>query len=288
MKTINDLITASAAPFNREERFFTGTVLPLLVSGNNYKDLKPLIDLMAPSLNLKPEFSDTHKSVLFYTEYNLKKSSYAKTGINNTNISATKIEGDTPDILFYVWDKEQVYLFAIEVKMYHRPTSDNLALQMQRQYEVLKTLAANANIPTEHIFHYALVPAKTSLPNTDKRKLITWEQVYNLYCKMPVNTYAIDALGYALSEYENLVAKQSTAKKNNTESLSGMDILLHHAAIGIKYVGCGGGYKGERFMRMSMRGGLKYETFQVTTADTCPNRNWFTIEQFLKAIKTEE
>ncbi len=284
MIDINNLIASSAAPFNREERFFTGTVLPLLVSGDDFKDLKPLIDLMAPSLNLNPEYSDTRKSVLFYTEYNLKKSGYVKTGITRPDESTTKIDGDTPDILFYVWDNDKIYLFAIEVKMYHKPTADNLALQLQRQYVVLKALASKANIPVEHIFHYALVPAKTSLSYTNKSKLLTWEQIYDLYRTKAVNRYAIDALGYALKEYDNLVAKQTTGKNNSTETLSGWDIMNNHEAIGIKYVGCSGGRNGERFLRLAITDKWKYNSFQITTASTCPNRNWFPIEEFLNAV----
>jgi len=284
MKSINDLIINSAAPFNREERFFTGSILPLLVGGNDFKDLKPLVDLMAPSLNLSPEYSETRKSVLFYTEYNLKKSGYVKDSIKTVDDSDTKIEGDTPDVLFYVWDNDKVYLFAIEVKMYHRPTSDNLAMQIQRQYVVLKALAAKANIPDEYIFHYALLPAKTSLPYTDKSKLITWEQIHELYSSKAVNRYATDALGYALKEYDNLVAKQNTGKNNSTETLSGWDIVNNHEAIGIRFVGCSGGRKGERFIRLAMTDKWRFNSFQVTTADTCPNRNWFSIEEFLKAV----
>ena len=286
MNSINELIIDSAAPFNREERFFTGTILPLLVSGNDFQDLKPLTDLMAPSLNLCPKYSETPpKSVLFYTEYNLKKSGYVKDSIKTLDDSETKVDGDTPDILFYIWDNDTVYLFAIEVKMYHKPTFDNLAIQMERQFVVLEALAAKRNIPVEHIFHYALVPAKTSLPYTDKSKLITWEQIYDLYSKRPVNRYAIDALGYALNEYDNLVAKQSTGKKNNTGKYTGQRIVADHKRLNVKYVGCGGGLNGlKKHVAANTWRDFSFEVIEedenISEKDM-PKKNWFTINDFL-------
>lgn len=284
MKDINSLIVASAAPFNRDERFFTGTILPLLVSGNDFNDLKPLINLMAPSLNLSPEYSDTHKNVLFYTEYNLKKSGYVKSTTSVPDNSETKIDGDTPDVLFYVWDNDKMYLFAIEVKMYHRPTTDKLALQMQRQYVVLKDLAAKANIPDEHIFHCALLPEKTLL-GTNKHKVITWEQIYKLYSAMAVNKYAIDVLGYAISNYDNLVSKQSTGKKNNTGKYTGLRIVAEHLLLNIKYVGCGGGLNGlNEHVEKETWHNFPFEVIQEdknVSEKIMPKKNWFTINDFL-------
>lgn len=288
MNNFSNLIGNSAAPFNRDERFFTGTILPLLFSGNGFQHLKPLTDLMAPALQLRPQYSETHKNVLFYTEYNLKKSRHGK-GVNNLfDESENKIEGDTPDILFYVWDNNTTYLFALEVKMYHRPTADNFTFQMYRQFKVLKALADKAHIPEAHIFHFGLLPAKTALPYTDRSKLITWEQLYDLYSKMDVNQYALDTLAYALAQYDNLAAKQTTTKNKGSDALNGWEIYHQHQTIGIRFVGCGGGRSGERFIRMAMTDKWKFNTFLVTTSPICPSPNWFPIEEFLRYVNTED
>ncbi len=281
MKDINQIIGASGAPFNREERFFTGTILSLLFSGNDFRDLKHITDIMAPELGLLPEYSAESKNILFYTEYNLKKSRYV-TG--EALAIAEDVDGDTPDVLFYVSDGAVTYLFAIEVKMYHRPTFDNLAFQMQRQRIILNRLAEVGGIKPEHIFHSALIPAKQAkqLPNT--LPIITWERLLDIYSSVSANAYAIDVLKYGLEQYDKLVATQSSGKNNSTETLLGMAIFKNHKNIGIKYVGCGGGLKGQRFVRFASTEKWRYNKFQVTTSETCPNANWFTIDDFINAV----
>lgn len=285
MKKLDEIIDNSVAPFNREERFFTGTILSLLASGNDFRDLKYITDIMAPELGLAPEYSAGKKNVLFYTEYNLKKSRYIS---GEALAIADDVDGDTPDVLFYVSDDKVTYLFAIEVKMYHKPTFDNLVMQMQRQKVILNRLAEVGGIKPEHIFHNALIPAKQAKQHPNTLPIITWEQLLDVYSRVSANAYAIDVLKYGLEQYDKLVATQTSGKSNSTETLLGLDIFKNHKSIGIKHVGCGGGLKGERFVRFATTEKWRYNKFQVTTSEACPNSNWFTIEEFLKAVNNDK
>ena len=282
MNSINELIVDSAAPFNREERFFTGTVLSLLFSGNDFRNLKVITDIMAPKLKLTPIYSVTDKNVLFYTEYNLKKSRYV-TG--EALAIAEDVDGDTPDVLFYVSDENVTYIFAIEVKMYHRPTSDNLALQMQRQQVILKNLADRKNIPYENIFHAALLPEKHPQQRKGTPSIFTWEDLLKEYTKINANNYAIDILRYALEHYAQLVSKQSTGKKNNTGKYTGQRIVADHQLLNIKYVGCGGGLNGlEKHVENNTWRNFPFEVIQEdknVSVIVMPKVNWFTINDFL-------
>lgn len=285
MKDINQIIGKSEAPFNREERFFTGTILSLLFSGNDFRDLKHITDIMAPDLGLAPEYSARKKNLLFYTEYNLKKSRYVS---GEALTIAEDVDGDTPDVLFYVSDDKATYLFAIEVKMYHKPTFDNLVMQMQRQKVILNRLAEAAGIKPEHIFHNALIPAKQAKQYPSTLPIITWEQLLDIYSSVSANAYAIDMLRYGLEQYDRLVAAQSSSKKNNSGKYSGLDIFRNHSSKSIKYVGCGGGLRGLR--ELIAANTWQDRSFEVITRadedpdEGTPNRNWFTIDDFVKMV----
>lgn len=277
MKDINEIIGASGAPFNREERFFTGTVLSLLFSGNDFKNLKVITDIMAPKLNLEPIYPIIDKNILFYTEYNLKKS-------GKVSEDEESSDGDTPDVLFYIFDNGNTYLFAIEVKMFHRPTNEKLKQQIEGQLVILKSLADRKNIPHHHIFHTALLPKK--LAQQLSGSFITWEDILEKYTNIKANNYALDMLGYALEHYDQLVSKQSSSKKNNTGEFRGSRIVSDHLHLQVKFVGCGhGGLHGNRFKQLVKSGDWKNAKFQVTTSEIRPeHENWFSIEDFLKAV----
>lgn len=277
METIEKVIQESGAPFNREERFFTGTVLSLLLCGNDFKNLKVITDIMAPNLKINPIFSSRQKNVLFYTEYNLKKSGVV-------SAERESADGDTPDVLFYIFDKGNTYLFAIEVKMFHRPTKEKLIQQMEGQLVILKNLADRKNIPHNHIFHVALLPRKQAQQLSGIS--ITWEDILEKYAKVKANNYALEMLRYALDHYDQLVSKQSSSKKNNTGRVRGSKISSEHKELGIKYVGCGSrGLHGKRFKQLVVSGDWKSTRFEVTTSEIRPeHENWFTIDEFIKAV----
>jgi hypothetical protein len=68
----------TALPMNRKERFFTGTVFPMIVAANAFQDLGALASLL-PDCVLPPIVADpANTNLQFFTEYSLVESIYGE------------------------------------------------------------------------------------------------------------------------------------------------------------------------------------------------------------------
>jgi hypothetical protein len=70
---------ATYLPFNRKERFFTGTVLPGLVTHDSFAHLDRLLDLCGLEGVLPPSAEERLHSVQFLTEYGFAESAWKDT-----------------------------------------------------------------------------------------------------------------------------------------------------------------------------------------------------------------
>ncbi|MDQ1539087.1 MAG: hypothetical protein QOE58_3480 [Actinomycetota bacterium] len=103
-------------PLNRKERFYTGTVLPAIVTAGDFAALDRLGVLMgAPGLIVRTALEDC--TVLFFTEYGISESAV---GAARERFDGLPTGRDTPDIVILVTEPSPV-LLAIEAKLYDRP-----------------------------------------------------------------------------------------------------------------------------------------------------------------------
>ena len=75
MTTLEELMKKEL-PLNRKERFFTGTVLPMIVCRDNFKYFKRFTSLIDGCEELEVSASPDSSNIQFFTEYSLVESIY--------------------------------------------------------------------------------------------------------------------------------------------------------------------------------------------------------------------
>lgn len=278
---LNELIENNL-PFNRKERFFTGTVFPLIFCQNNFQYLSRFIQEIDPSFKVNIKCTMKNVNIQFFTEYNLFESGIGSKKFNYEEIHKFR---DTPDILFLIDDYHKKHLFALEAKMYDTPSCDSLQKQLNNQQIVLEYLKVKLNI--EKLYHYALLPKKlVESYTTVKFKYITWEKILELFKDVSEYNYFIDILKFAVDNYSDLVSKYTINQfgKNSEGRRKGIEIYKKFRELKIMRVGRRGGLNGDSFSEDINSGSWQDFEYEVSTKTDLPNRNWFSIKCFIKRI----
>lgn len=267
--------------FNREERFFTATVFPGIVCRDNFKYFSIFLKLLKQTDNsipecLNAEWSPDNKTMLFFTEYSLKKS-----GHKHQKVGEEIVAGDTPDILFVIFNNNQKYLFAFEGKMYSQCSGLAMKRQLGRQFEILVGLARTSNIKIENIYHFGLVPEPMakSFSSETRNRIITWEQLYNAYSSSYDCDYYLDVLKHALDHYYDL---RGVSVKKSSGKLPGEILFSEHMKRGIKRVGRSQGEKG--LQNDLKKGSWKTREYEYGIDDNLPKINWVSIDDFINMV----
>jgi len=269
-------------PLNRKERFFTGTVFPMIVCKDNFKFLHrlfPLIDcLQAPDIVVSPDGTN----ILFFTEYSLVESLVGASKQRFKRLPKTK---DTPDIVILIKSVSKV-LIALEAKMYDSPTVEKLDHQLREQEKILESI--QKSLAVDKTCHYALLPQKLkeqvhglSFP------VITWEDIYKQYEPVCKGDYFFDLLRVSLEMYDELVSpKTASFGQNCEERITGRQIYTRFKQGTLHKVSMGrsGGISGDKLNEDIIT--EKWYSFPYETNSTRPmNRNWFLIEDFVRLIE---
>jgi hypothetical protein len=270
--------------FNREERFFTGSVFPGIVCRENFKHFHLLLELLNKidnrvPVNLEITWTKEKKTIIFYSEYNLKKS-----GHKHKKLGDPEIQGDTPDILFLIESSGTRYLFALEAKMYVHCSGVDLNDQMLRQKPNLIEIATTAGVSSENIFHFGLVPEPMakSFSSDFRSKVVTWEMLYNQFSTVVQDDYFGDVLKYSTVNYYDLCGQQLV---NSEGKLPGEVIYNEYIKRGVKRVGRKNGVRG--FINDISSGLWKNQVYEYGLDEVLPNRNWFNIDDFINSVETD-
>lgn len=275
-------------PLNRKERFFTGTVLPQIICHDNFKYFDLFLKLIPgfpDNLVIKPNADDNN--IQFQTEFSLKES-VAEDYIGREYVELPETK-DTPDVVILITEPD-LYLVVIEAKMFSSATSSDVERQMEKQGAVVNSICKTLEIKEANIFHCALVPREV-IPSKSafKFSVIYWEEIVESYKEILPNDYFLNVLDLALNNYTNLKSKQSAAfstyGKNMDTRINGETILELHKK-GEKFVvGRSGGLYSPKFMKDCDSGGWKTFEYEVKFNTTSPpNRNWFSSNDFSKAV----
>lgn len=263
-------------PLNRKERYYTGTVLPGIVCAEDMTHLHRLTDLMGvPGVDVSGDPDDC--GLVFFTEYGLAESVY---GPARERFDELPADRDTPDVVFLTTRPTPV-LFALEAKLYDRPSGFDLKGQLDGQARLLADLATRLaawlDVPAVPVAHYALLPGAQA--GTDLGyPVLTWQQLYAAYADV-APAYWLAILGEALDRYDELVTRP---RPNDEDRLTGADIVeQHHAGTATyTFMGRSGGITGTQLQADIDTGNWRTTNYQV--ASTHPgNRNWFTTAEFV-------
>jgi len=270
-------------PLNRKERFFTGTVLPMIVCKDNFKNIHILLSLVGIFETTILNFNPSESNVLFFTEYSLVESLIGKDKHRFKGLPKTK---DTPDIIIYIKSAKKK-LVALEAKMYDVPTADKLNDQMEAQQKILKSIEISLDTDKPH--HYLLLPEKLAKQSNGlEYPVITWEALQAAYEPVCKDDYFFELLRISLNKYDELVSPGITYGINCEEKISGQQILKRFQSGTMDKISMGrdGGIDGLALKQDITTG--KWQTFPYETSSQNLkgiNRNWFLIEEFVKRIE---
>jgi hypothetical protein len=268
-------------PFNRKERFFTGTVLPMLVCADNFAHFGRLTELAGLG-RIEVDAHPSSADVQFFTEYSFVESVVGEEA--KVRFPGAPTRKDTPDVLIYVAGPRRA-LIALEAKMYHRPTTAEMNEQLIAQAALVRYIAERLQVDAASIAHIALLPAALA---SELGKLIvatvTWERLLETYADV-APPYFLDVLRVALARYEHLVSPRATWGANAEMKLTGAEIYERHGAgsLATPWMGRQSGLNGAELTKDIASGTWRGQLYECSSKPV-QNRNWFTVAEFVAQV----
>lgn len=263
-------------PLNRQERYYTGTVLPMLVGGDGFTHLHRFLRRCGLHVGT---FGDRGRlgaqALQFFTEYSLAKSIF--TDADRTHFPHPPTSNDTPDIVLAGPD----WLLVVEAKMFHNPTPVALNAQYRRQRVIVDYIARTLKIPDARVRHVFLLPAHLTATGLDAR-VITWEQVLDDY-RIVGPAYWVGILDAALTRYDDLVSRGPVVGQNKDDDMTGTEIVTAHAdgTLEFTYISRNLGLHGADLAKDISSGQWRTQRYEVRTEALDPP-NWFPINKFIE------
>lgn len=270
----------TALPINRKERFYTGTIFPMIVCRDNFNHLRQFLSLINDYQPQPIDATPSTTNIQFFTEYGIKESIYGK---NISRFPNPPLSKDTPDIIILIQGK-QTSMIAIEAKMFLRPSPTSLQTQMERQHEILKSLQEPLGIDNLHLV--ALVPQQwNNKLSAFNFPVITWNTLYDQYSASYPDDYFLEVLKYALDNYDDLVSSTQSSYSQKTH-MTGLNIYRQYKneSLEIIIMGRNGGLTGKSLKDDLMTNSWSNQPYEVSSEETPRNRNWFYVEDFISLI----
>lgn len=278
-ETLRSLFEAGL-PMNRKERFFTGTVFPMIVCSDNFQHLNKLLGLAGVAerpIHVSPDKTN----VQFFTEYGFSESRYSPA--SKEKFPDFQLGRDTPDVLIYI-SGEKPLLLAVESKMYDIPSATDLNRQMARQATLLEYVSGHLGEPVAETKLVSLLPAKLADRVRDGLKFPTfsWEDLLENF-QGTGSDYFMQVLELALGSYDDLVSRRP-------------DVLLGSAIVegfkagtlNYKVMGRGGGLEGEKLSSDIANAWWPKRAYSCSVETAPLNGNWFLISDFVAKVEAQD
>lgn len=273
-------------PFNRKERYFTGTVLPFIVASDGFAYFDRFLrmcgveDTDSGGLEGGPGYQ-------FFTEYAFEES--IRPARDDPRFPQPRPGGDTPDIVIRGGD----WLVAVEAKMFHRPMRASLQGQLTKQRALIDYIARRLDPPVQRVAHVALLPEPlrrevepqgNPLPNVTT---ITWEQIAAEY-RFVAPRFWLAQLDYAIAHYDEM-ASDGTYGTHADAKLTGGQIYAGYRhrdpeVMQFTYMGRSRGMKGPLMQNKDLVDGHWIDQPYEVRRHERIHANWFPISDFLAAI----
>lgn len=109
---------------------------------------------------------------------------------------------------------------------------------------------------------------------------ISWKKLAELYRK---NNKVGDPV---LLRADEIYQKVGTGGKNNDGYKTGIALMLENQQENVSFIGCQGGINGKLFKNLIETGQWETKRFETSSAETKPNSYWFTLQEFISAIRS--
>jgi hypothetical protein len=274
-------LAETGLPFNRKERYFTGTVLPMLVCVDNFAHFGRLTELVGLG-RIDVDARPSSANVQFFTEYSFVES---VVGEAKARFPGAPTRKDTPDVLIYVAGPRRA-LIAIEAKMYDRPTTAELNEQLGAQAALVRYIAGRLDVEAAGIAHVALLPAALA---SELGKLVvatvTWERLLETYADV-APPYFLEVLRVALARYNQLVSPRPTWGANAETKRTGAEIYERYqtGALTTPWMGRQSGLNGAELAKDIASGTWRSQLYECSSKPV-QNKNWFTVAEFVARIR---
>ncbi len=269
-------------PINRKERYYTGTVLPMIVASDGFKYFGRFLALCGvPEVAVEADPAFTN--VQFFTEYGFKESL-----VDGAEKRFRDPGGrDTPDLVVYI-EGDIPLLLGVEAKVFHRPSIADLEKQVRTQAELLSVMADGVGTrPSVH--QVALLPSGFGAPERiNEVPVLTWERVADTFRDI-APAYWIGVLDEALRRYSRLASQAGsgdTYRQNCDAMIAGGQIqqLWGSGDRTFNTMGRSGGLQGDRLRDDIASGSWTTQEYEVRQDPRPVNRNWFAIADFIKLV----
>jgi len=279
--------TAAAAhtrlPFNRKERYFTGTVLPMIVACEGFAHLGRFLGMCGLG-HVHETPGGWGQDLQFFTEYSFKNAVFTKE--DKDRFRGMPSKEYVPDVVLTGPD----WILAVEAKMYHYPNQAKINNQVASQGRLIRYWAGAFDIPESRIGHVALLPnVLSTATGVLDIPTITWEQVADEFRDVapPYWTAVLDfANGSRLvNTASNTSGKNADAKITGAEIVSEYPrgTLVHPAKGPYLSMGRQGGLNGPALANDLATGKWATQAYEIRVS-TEPRKNWFPIESFVQLV----
>lgn len=268
-------------PFNRKERYFTGTVLPALLAHDGFQHLGKLLDLAGLPDDLVDPGRDGTQDLQLFSEYSFSES--LLTPADRARFPDAPVEMDTPDLVLTGAD----WLLAVEAKVYDVPSRASMTAQLKRQRLLVEYWTTALRLPPDRVKHVLLVPAELEADlqmNKQGWKVITWQEVADAY--RPVGPRHFTAvLDEALARYSKLKSVPLQFRKNAQDILTGAQLkaVADAGETTYTYMGRSGGLHGAALKKDLDSGQWSSTSYEVRGA-AVQSKNWFPIADFIARL----
>jgi hypothetical protein len=267
---------AEGLPLNRKERFYTGTVLPMVVAGDGLAHLHRFLALCGLGFEQDADHgSGGNESIEFFTGYNFAESCF--TGDDLARFPEPPTGADNPDLVIV----GPGWLVVVEAKMFHNPPPRALNEQMRRQRVLVDYWARQLDIPAGRVAHVLLLPSKLPTDGVID-KVVTWEEVLQAY-RIVGPEYWTALLWTALDRYDLLVTPAKTFGINADGHMTGAEIVAAHGRgdLAFAYMGRRLGLDGIGLAADMASGKWRTRVYEVRYERLAGKSHWFAIPQFI-------
>jgi hypothetical protein len=282
-------LVAGGLPLNRKERYYTGTVLPMLVAADDFAHLGRLTELagLGP---VKVDARPDSATVQLFTEYG-----YLESTLEEPTDPEAPTTRDTPDVAVFITRPRRV-LLVIEAKLFDRPTRLELGQQLTAQAMLVNYLARDRDVAAGDVSQVLLLPEALAaelaldceaLPAgwPGGIRVLTWEQLLATY--QPVApAYWAAVLSQALTRCGDLKAKRRPSRSNADQLLTGQALLdgYRDGTLAGSWMGCGGGLDGRRLQAHLASDLWRTQPYEWRATPLPGNPNWFPVADFAARI----